>query len=229
MVKKEYYSVFEFIDEVDVVVNTINTKGYMGKGLAYEFARWFPEMEEKYINECKQGKIKPGDLWAWETKEGNKKIVVANIATKDDYKLPSKIEYVEKGLENLYKFMLENNFKTAALPPLGAGLGGLNFRKVEEMVFKKFENFDGEIIFAVDKEVGPKEEEALERLKESVEKLKESSFYPQELEKIRPFLLKVNEGFKFRRFRDLKTLKGIGSKKYEKLLNYFWKKYIFSN
>ena len=62
------YSVFEHIFEVDAVVNTINAKGYMGKGLALECALRFPEMEKKYKEECRKQKIKAGDVWIYEVK-----------------------------------------------------------------------------------------------------------------------------------------------------------------
>ena len=115
----------------DAIVNTVNCDGVMGKGLALEFKYRFPEMFKEYETLCKAGKIKPGILHFW--KESTPKIV--NFPTKDHWKDPSKMEYIEKGLlyfvDNYRKWALNS----IAFPRLGSSFGGLEWEKVRERMY----------------------------------------------------------------------------------------------
>ncbi len=229
MIEVTSYSVIEYLNdlEVDMVINTINTKGYMGKGLAKEFALWFPEMEEKYENDCKKNAIKPGELWIWKTKFQT----IGNIATKDDYKMPSKIEWVSKGLYSLKNYVEKEKIKNVVIPKLGAGLGRISWDKVENEIVKTFHNTNVHLIIALDIEKGPKEKNALKSLEEAIKNCKgaESSIplfsncnYSEDVKKI---LIQLDKNLsRIKRFRDIRNIKGIGDKKYITLLNEFWKK-----
>ncbi|BBJ28663.1 macro domain-containing protein [Athalassotoga saccharophila] len=212
------YSVFEFIEEKDMVVNTINTKGYMGKGLAKEFAIRFPEMEKEYIKKCEKNEIKSGDLWVWE----GKNIVIGNMATKDDYKLPSKIEWISKGIENLRHEILSRKLKSVAIPKIGASLGHLDWEHVEKEILK-LHDLECEIIIAIDAEIGPKEQKALEKISDLVSRCssENSPFFdydcPKEIIKVIK-LVKENQN-KIKRFRDILNIRGIGDKNYKMLID----------
>jgi hypothetical protein len=215
------YSVFEFIEEKGMVINTINTKGYMGKGLAKEFAIRFPEMEKEYIKKCKKSEIKPGDLWIWE----GENILIGNMATKDDYKFPSKIEWISKGIENLRHEILSRRLESVVIPKVGASLGHLDWEYVEREILK-LHDLKCEIIIATDIEIGPKEYKALAKISDLVSRCpsKDSPLFdydcPKELIEVIT-LIKENQN-KIKRFRDILNIKKIGEKKYRKLIDIAW-------
>lgn len=212
------YSLFEFIEEKDMVVNTINTKGYMGKGLAKEFAIRFPKMEEEYIKKCKKSEIKPGDLWVWE----GENILIGNMATKDDYKFPSKIEWISKGIENLRHEILSRHLESVVIPKVGASLGHLDWEYVEREILK-LHDLKCEIIITTDIEIGPKEYKALAKISDLVSRCssKDSPLFdydcPKEIIKVIT-LIKENQN-KIKRFRDILNIKGVGDKSYKMLID----------
>ena len=121
-----------FNSSAQVLVNTVNCVGVMGRGIALECKLRFPEMYMSYKEFCDQKKIQPGILQIW--KGSNPWIL--NIPTKIDWRDPSKFEYLEKGLDKFIKTYSEKGIKSIAFPLLGASLGGLP----EEKVFKLMEN-----------------------------------------------------------------------------------------
>ncbi len=94
----------------------------MGAGIAYECRLRYPEMYEKYQKLCKDNLLKIGTLWIY--KANNKRIL--NFPTKTDWKLPSKIEYLEKGLQKFVDTYKEKEITSIAFPILGASHGGLS-------------------------------------------------------------------------------------------------------
>jgi len=84
-----------FDSNCQVIVNPVNCKGFMGKGLALEFKYRYPDMFEDYKKNCAENKIKIGKLNLWK----KSKPWIINFPTKDDWKYPSQIEYIEKGLQ----------------------------------------------------------------------------------------------------------------------------------
>ncbi|QTA38803.1 macro domain-containing protein [Thermosipho ferrireducens] len=216
MIELSPYSVFEHVDIADAIINTINTKGYMGKGLALEFALRFPEMNEEYKKLCQKNEIKPGGIFKSEQnisyysslapeKRSKKKILIYNMATKDDYKLPSKYEWIEKGLKELLKFINEDKVRTIVIPKLGAGLGKLKWDKVEELIVRYLHALNLKIVIALDLYSGPVENYAIKKV--------ENKLF------LKDTLFEKKIGVKIERFRDLMKLEGIGKKKYSKLLN----------
>lgn len=155
-------SPIELLEKGVVIVNPVNTDGFMGKGLALEIAARFPQTNKNYVNKCKSGSFKPGDILF--TKEGG--VIIANLATKSNYKLPSKIEYIEKGLSNLKKFLDKPEYKDkkVILPKIGCGLGSLDWNVVRTLIEKELKSYN--IIIALDEEIGPKESKAIERFME---------------------------------------------------------------
>lgn len=121
-----------FDSDCDAIVNTVNCKGFMGKGLALEFKYRFPEMFNKYSEQCAIGEIKIGELTLWD--KTSPKII--NFPTKNDWKFPSRIEYLEKGLEFFSKHYELWGIKSVAFPRLGSHNGGLKWAAVKEVMFK---------------------------------------------------------------------------------------------
>ena len=110
-----------FTTQMQTVVNTINCVGIMGAGIAYEFKLRYPEMYERYVELCKSKHIAIGKLWIY--KADDKWIL--NFPTKNHWKYPSKIEYLEKGLQKFLDTYESKGITSIAFPTLGASHGGI--------------------------------------------------------------------------------------------------------
>jgi O-acetyl-ADP-ribose deacetylase (regulator of RNase III) len=110
-----------FTTKCTTIVNTVNCVGIMGAGIAYECRLRYPEMYEKYQTLCKDNLLQIGTLWIY--KASNKSIL--NFPTKTDWKQPSRIEYLEKGLQKFVDTYKEKEITSIAFPLLGASHGGL--------------------------------------------------------------------------------------------------------
>jgi len=131
-----------FESDAHALINTVNTVGIMGKGLALQFKNLFPENFKKYQQACKNGKIDIGKMFI--TKENTiygEKIII-NFPTKKDWREPSKYEYIEKGLVSLVDVIKKFKIKSIAIPLLGCGNGGLKWERVKRMIEKKMSNLD---------------------------------------------------------------------------------------
>lgn len=120
--------------DVEAIVNTVNTVGVMGKGIALMFKKRFPKNMLEYEKACKAKDVQTGKMFVTETGEliGAKWIV--NFPTKQHWRANSKMEWVISGLEDLKRFIIENNVKSIALPPLGAGNGKLEWQDVKPKI-----------------------------------------------------------------------------------------------
>lgn len=118
------------------LVNTVNTVGVMGKGIALQFKEAFPMNFRIYALECKNKKLHTGKLLVVkeQTLEGEK--IIINFPTKTEWFMKSKYEYVEEGLKELAKVIEEYKIESIAIPPLGCGNGGLKWDKVKAMIEK---------------------------------------------------------------------------------------------
>jgi O-acetyl-ADP-ribose deacetylase (regulator of RNase III) len=132
--------------EADALVNTVNTVGVMGKGIALQFKKQYPHNAKVYREACKAGTFGIGDILVVADSSlirGDKWII--NFPTKKHWRNPSKYEYIEAGLERLAVVIQEYGIKSIAIPPLGSGNGGLNWTIVKPMIIKALENVDCEI------------------------------------------------------------------------------------
>jgi O-acetyl-ADP-ribose deacetylase (regulator of RNase III) len=118
----------------EALVNTVNTVGVMGKGIALMFKEAFPDNFNVYEAACKKGEVKIGRMLVTERREllGPKWII--NFPTKKHWRNPSRLEWIEEGLQDLKKVILTNNIRSIALPPLGSGNGGLNWANVRAKI-----------------------------------------------------------------------------------------------
>lgn len=139
------------------LVNTVNTVGVMGKGIALQFKKAFPENFKAYIKACKNKEIDIGKLFVFKenTLAGEK--IIINFPTKKDWRKPSEYEYIEKGLDDLIRVIKKYHIKSIAIPPLGAGSGGLLWEKVKRIIHDKLGNLDIDIfVYEPSKEIREK-------------------------------------------------------------------------
>ncbi len=116
------------------LVNTVNTVGVMGKGIALQFKERFPQNRLMYERACKAGEMKIGRMLAVRenTTEGEK--IIINFPTKTEWFKKSQYSYIEEGLKDLVRVIKEFNISSIAIPPLGCGNGGLQWDKVKKMI-----------------------------------------------------------------------------------------------
>ncbi len=128
-----------FEADVEALVNTVNTVGVMGKGIALQFSRQFPEIMPVYEAACKDGSLVVGTVQtirlALLAGMGGPSYVI-NFPTKKHWKGDSKIEYVESGLRSLRAEIEKYGIKSIAVPPLGCGLGGLDWADVRQRIIE---------------------------------------------------------------------------------------------
>jgi O-acetyl-ADP-ribose deacetylase (regulator of RNase III) len=122
--------------EADALVNTVNCVGVMGRGVALEFKKAFPENCKLYKDACKKGEVKPGSMFVFETNTLVGPKFIINFPTKRHWKEKSRIGDISSGLVDLVKVLKERQICSVAIPPLGCGLGGLDWNVVKPMIEK---------------------------------------------------------------------------------------------
>lgn len=120
--------------DAEALVNAVNTMGVMGKGIALMFKEAFPENFKAYEEACKSKEVHVGKMFVTEREEmfGPKWII--NFPTKAHWRFPSQIDWIIEGLEDLKRVIAEKHIKSVALPALGAGNGGLNWKDVRREI-----------------------------------------------------------------------------------------------
>lgn len=134
-----------FSSKCTTIVNTVNCVGVMGKGIALEFKKRFPNMYIQYVEKCRLGEVKPGLPYLYDS--GDIKII--NFPTKDHWRSPSRLSYVIDGLDWFVNNYEELEIESIAFPPLGCGNGGLTWNVVGPIMYNKLKDLPIEIeIFA---------------------------------------------------------------------------------
>ncbi len=138
--------------EVDALVNPVNCIGVAGKGLAAEFKLLYPDNFRVYKKACDSGELRIGKVYwfrkTWDALE--KELMIINFPTKDHWRYPSRMEYIEKGLEDLKRLIVQERIKTIAIPALGCGLGGLDWHKVKPLIVEAVGNLDGVTVYIIE-------------------------------------------------------------------------------
>jgi O-acetyl-ADP-ribose deacetylase (regulator of RNase III) len=129
--------------DVEALVNTVNTVGIMGKGIALQFKRAYPEMFRAYEAECKAKRIKLGKMHVYDRGSMFNPRYIINFPTKQHWKGKSTITNIESGLDALVGELLARNIKSVAIPPLGCGLGGLDWNEVRPLIERAIEQAPG--------------------------------------------------------------------------------------
>ncbi|HVZ40693.1 MAG TPA: macro domain-containing protein [Candidatus Kapabacteria bacterium] len=119
---------------VDAVVNTVNTVGVMGKGIALMFKERFPDNYRAYVAACKAGNVQVGQMFVSAVGELAGPCWVINFPTKQHWRQPTKLEWIREGLMALKDVIREKQIHSIAIPPLGCGNGGLDWAVVRPMI-----------------------------------------------------------------------------------------------
>lgn len=155
-----------FDSKAEALVNTVNTVGVMGKGIALQFKKLFPNNFKIYKDKCDKKDFNIGQLIV--VKDQNiitgEKIII-NFPTKKHWKNPSEYEYIEQGIDELIKIIQEYQIKSIAIPPLGSGNGGLQWFKVKEIINDKLSNIENCEVFVYEPNNNVKEMLRKERVK----------------------------------------------------------------
>ena len=120
--------------DVEALVNTVNCDGFMGRGIAAQFRRAFPDNFKAYEAACKRKEVVPGRMFVFATGQLTNPRFIINFPTKRHWRGKSRIEDIESGLKALVDDVRERNIKSIAVPPLGCGLGGLDWRDVRPRI-----------------------------------------------------------------------------------------------
>jgi len=132
--------------DAQALINTVNTLGVMGKGIALQFKKAYHNNFKAYSEACKRKEVVVGKVFV--TKDSNlnsgEKFII-NFPTKTDWRKPSEYTYIESGLDDLIRVLNDNNIRSVAIPPLGAGNGGLEWEKVKKILGHKLNNLDVKI------------------------------------------------------------------------------------
>jgi O-acetyl-ADP-ribose deacetylase (regulator of RNase III) len=128
--------------DAEALVNTVNTVGVMGKGIALMFKEAFPQNFKKYEAACKREEVKIGHMFVTERENfiGPKWII--NFPTKQHWRGNSKIEWIEAGLQDLKRVIAEKGIRSIAIPPLGSGNGGLDWNDVRSKIEEAMGSLD---------------------------------------------------------------------------------------
>jgi O-acetyl-ADP-ribose deacetylase (regulator of RNase III) len=122
----------------EALVNTVNTQGIMGKGVALQFKKAYPNNYKSYFDASKKGELQIGKLFV--TRDRNiasgEKLII-NFPTKKDWRKPSEYSYIAAGLDDLLRVIDTYQIKSLAIPPLGSGNGGLEWPRVKRMIEEK--------------------------------------------------------------------------------------------
>ena len=217
MIKEYEGSVFECkeIEKVDAIVNTVNTKGFMGAGIALEFKLRYPELYKDYKKKCKNDEIIIGRVDFFKHKDG----YIINFPTKDDWKFPSKLEWIKLGLRDLKNNYKKYKIKSIAFPKLGAGNGGLEWEDVNSLIREELKDLEDLTIYICLDNEKPKGIEG--KMIEILDKLDDNELKNQKINsRARKKILES----KIDRFFKLKSLRGVGNKTYEKLHKYCYER-----
>lgn len=134
-----------FENNAEALVNTVNTVGVMGKGVALQFKERFPTNYMLYQAACKRGEIQIGKMFITSTDSLINPKWIINFPTKGHWMHKSSYGYIEAGLNDLVTQIEKLNIRSIAIPPLGAGQGGLDWEKVKELIREKLNHLTIEI------------------------------------------------------------------------------------
>lgn len=124
------------------IVNTINCAGVMGKGIALEFKKRYPEMFIDYVEKCKFGKVQTGTPYVFDNGDG---MTIINFPTKDHWRSPSRLSFIVEGLDWFVANYEKYGITSVAFPPLGCGNGGLAWEVVGPIMYQKLRGLPIEV------------------------------------------------------------------------------------
>lgn len=132
--------------KVDALVNTVNTQGVMGKGIALMFKEAFPANLRAYEIACRDKQVEVGRMFVTKRSDMLGPRWIINFPTKRHWRHPSKLEWIATGLKDLRRVIAEEGIKSIAIPPLGAGNGGLDWAQVKPLIAEALGDLDIEVV-----------------------------------------------------------------------------------
>jgi len=121
-------------ENAEALVNTVNCVGVMGRGIALQFKNAYPENFKYYAAACKKDEVRPGRMLVYETRKLINPRFIINFPTKRHWRGKSRMEDIESGLKDLTEVIRRHNIRSIAIPPLGSGLGGLDWAEVNKRI-----------------------------------------------------------------------------------------------
>lgn len=129
--------------DAEALVNTVNCVGVMGRGIALRFKEAFPDNFKAYAAACRRGEVQPGRLFVFDTGRLTVPRYIINFPTKRHWRGKSRIEDIEAGLAALVEEIRSRNIRSIAIPPLGSGLGGLDWTEVRRRIERALADLRG--------------------------------------------------------------------------------------
>lgn len=120
--------------DAEALVNTVNCVGIMGRGIALQFKNEFPANFKAYEAACKRDEVQPGKMFVFETGTFTNPKYIINFPTKRHWRGKSRMEDIDSGLVALGEEVRKRGIRSIAIPPLGSGLGGLNWGDVRPLI-----------------------------------------------------------------------------------------------
>ena len=133
-------------EDVEAIVNTVNCVGIMGRGLALQFKNKFPQNFKEYQLACTNKEVQLGKMFVHQTGQLINPKYIINFPTKGHWKQNSKIEDISNGLDDLITIIEKYSIKSIAIPPLGSGLGGLDWKMIKKLIEEKLKNINCTVI-----------------------------------------------------------------------------------
>jgi O-acetyl-ADP-ribose deacetylase (regulator of RNase III) len=130
----------------EAVVNTVNTVGVMGKGIALQFKRNFPDNFKAYKAAVGRNEVETGKMFIYPNSLIENPKFIVNFPTKEHWRNASEISWIDEGLQDLRKRIPDLGIKSIAIPPLGCGQGGLNWSLVKPLIISSLKDLDIEIV-----------------------------------------------------------------------------------
>lgn len=130
-------------DDAQALVNAVNTVGVMGKGLALQFKRAFPEVFRTYQAACQRGEVQPGRVLPVRLQSSDRWVL--NFPTKRHWRQRSRLADIESGLDDLIRVIDELKIASVAVPPLGCGNGGLDWSVVRPLIIERLGVLDCDV------------------------------------------------------------------------------------
>lgn len=128
-----------FEENIEAIVNTVNCVGIMGRGIALQFKKKYPANFKVYAEAAKHNKVIPGKMFVFENNKDCYPKYIINFPTKRHWRDKSRISDIQSGLQSLAETIQKEKIQSIAIPPLGCGLGGLNWNEVRQLIINTFE------------------------------------------------------------------------------------------
>lgn len=129
--------------DVEALINTVNCVGVMGKGIALQFKQAFPANFDDYAKACRSKSVQTGKMHVFATGNMVNPRFIVNFPTKNHWREASRMEYIEQGLLALKQVIVANGIRSIAVPPLGCGNGGLEWRSVQTKIEQALGDIEG--------------------------------------------------------------------------------------